>query len=261
MELTRAFKILKLTSSCTLDNLNNSFRRLAKVYHPDSNRGRESWANRVMTELNLAYETVLDYFTSEGKKVETGGAPPRKVDFQIRLSRAINKVLDGIFTYYQYGLNSVPLRHEGVRRFRFRDALRSMQDGIRQLEELRICALTDSDSVKLAVFTDFSKAFFQNMLIEAWHAPSADPIEERAYRHYHSGSMLLDYAIMDALFGDELIQVRNGSYPEKMALCSEEFMIVIAKYYQSGCISETLLKAYLLETFTRVVNLLHRMRH
>ena len=269
MELARALKILKLTHSCTLDSLNNSFRKLAKIYHPDSNIGRESWANRAMTELNLAYETVLDYLTSGRKLKATKGSSlrtstkdfTRKYDFQIRFSRAINKVLDGIYTYYQYGLNNVPLRYEGVRRFRYRDALGSLEEGISQLEALQVSSLTDFDRVKLRTFTDFAKAFFQNMHIEVFYTPSTDPVEERAYWHYYNGSMHLDYAIKDAFFGDELIQVRDGSYADKMELSNKELMTVIARYNQSGYISETLLKAYLLETFTRVVNLLHRMRH
>ncbi|MGQ9614927.1 MAG: J domain-containing protein [Spirochaetota bacterium] len=269
MELARALKILKLNHVCTLDTLNNSFRKLAKIYHPDSNIGRESWANRAMTELNLAYETVLDYLTSgsrgkvvEGDRLKASAKDlTKKYDFQIRFSRAINQVLDGIYTYYQYGLNSVPLRYEGVRRFRYRDALRSLEEGIGHLEALDASSVTAFDRVKLRTFIDFAKAFFQNMLIEVIYTPSMDPAEEKAYWHYYNGSIHLDYAIKDAFFGDELIQVRDGSYGEKMELCNKELMTVIVRYNQSGYISETLLKVYLLETFTRVVNLLHRMRH
>ena len=64
MENQKALKMLGLTSSSSISDLNSSFRKLAKKYHPDFNRNNEAWANLKMTELNLAYEMVLEYLTS-----------------------------------------------------------------------------------------------------------------------------------------------------------------------------------------------------
>jgi hypothetical protein len=261
MELERAFKLLKLSSNCSLEKLNESFRKLAKVYHPDSNKGREKWAHRTMTELNLAYEKVLDFITTPVKEAKEEKPLSGVSKFSILFNRTIQKVLEGIYTYYQYGLENARLRYEGVRKFRYRDALRYIRDGIRSLEDLQKLPKTQAASVKLQIFSDFSKAFLQNMLIEKLFVPTNTASEKKAFFHYYNGSDHLDYAIKDAFFGDELIQVRSGTYSEKMHLSREELMLVISRYFESDCVSEALLKIYLLEVFTKVVQLLHRMRY
>lgn len=266
MELERALKLLKLTPNCTVQRLNESFRKLAKIYHPDSNRGREEWAHRTMTELNLAYELVLDFITTpkggiEDQKPVSAKKQSARTRYQILFIRSMNKVLDGIYTYYQYGLENVRLRYEGVRRFRFRDSVRDLQDGIDDLERLRELPKTGGAAGRLQLFTDFSKAFLQNVLIDNYTAPQGEPVELIAYRHFRNGSSHLDYAIKDALFGDQLIQVRSGTYAEKLKVSREEFMIVVSRYYSSSCVSEAMVKMYLLEVFSKVVQLLHRMRH
>jgi len=265
MELNRALRLLKLSSPCTLKRLNESFRKLAKIYHPDSNRGREAWAHRTMTELNLAYERVLDYLTMPqggiGEEKPPSAKEEARTQYQVLFARSIRRVLDGIYTYYQYGLENVRLRHEGVRKFRFRDSLRDMKDGIDHLENLQALPKSESAVGRLQVFTDFSKAFLQNMLIDNYTAPIGDSSEQRAYRHFRNGSSHLDYAIKDAFFGDELLPVRNGSYTQKMKMCRKELMVVVSKYYNSGCVSEALIKIYLLEVFSKVLQVLRKMRY
>ena len=265
MELDRALRLLKLPLQCTLEKLNESFRKLAKIYHPDSNRGKEEWAHRTMTELNLAYEKVLDHLTMPKGGIREEKPPSSKervrTQYQILFSRSIRCILDGIYTYYQYGLENVRLRYEGVRKFRFRDSVRDMQDGIDNLENLQTLPKSESATGRLQLFTDFSKAFLQNMLIDNYTAPLGQPIEQIAYRHFRNGSSHLDYAIKDAFFGDELVPVRSGSYTQKMKLCRLELMAVVSKYYNSGCVSEALLKIYLLEVFSKVVQVLQRMRY
>jgi len=262
MELERAFRLLKLAPDCSVEKLNESFRKLAKTYHPDSNPGRESWAHRIMTDLNLAYETVLDYLTSDRHTQDYTAteAGQRNVRFQAYFNRAVNTVLDGIYTYYQYGLENVMIRNEGVRKFRYRDCLRSMEKGIESLEMLKVSALSEPKRVRLEVFINFSRAFFQNALIDTHFTPIGPGADITAQRHYRNGSEHLDYAIKDALFGDELIQVRNGTYSERMTLSKKELMTVVTRYTGSICIAETLMKLHLLTVFTRVVQILHKMR-
>jgi curved DNA-binding protein CbpA len=265
MELDRALHLLKLSSSCTLEELNESFRKLAKKNHPDSNRGREEWAHNAMTQLNLAYEKVLDHVTMPSGGIRDEKPPSTKervrTQYQILFSRSIRQVLDGIYTYYQYGLENVKLRYEGVRKFRFRDAVRDVQDGMKKLEELKNLPKSDAAAGRLQIFTDFSRAFLQNMLIDNYTAPIGQPVEQIAYRHFRDGSAHLDYAIKDALFGDELLPVRSGSYAQKMTQCREQFMFVVSKYYNAGCVSEALLKIYLLEVFSKVVQVMQKMRY
>ncbi len=265
MELDQALRLLKLHPQCTLEELNESFRKLAKIHHPDSNRGKEEWAHRTMTQLNLAYEKVLDHLTMPRGGIREDKPPSTKervrTQYQILFSRSIRYILDGIYTYYQYGLENVRLRYEGVRKFRFRDSVRDMQDGLKRLEELQTLPKSDGAAGRLQIFTDFTKAFLQNMLITNYTAPIGQPVEQIAYRHFRSGSAHLDYAIKDALFGDELLPVRSGSFAQKMKQSRQELMVVVSKYYNAGCVSEALLKIYLLEVFSKVVQVMQKMRY
>jgi curved DNA-binding protein CbpA len=265
MELEVALRLLNIPSTCSLEELNDSFRKLAKKHHPDSNPGREKWAHRAMTQLNLAYEKVLDHLTmpSSGIREEKPSSTRERVrtQYQILFSRSIRQVLDGIYTYYQYGLENVRLRYEGVRKFRFRDSVRDVQDGLKKLEELQRLPKSDGAAGRLQIFTDFSRAFLQNMLIDNYTAPLGQPVEQIAYRYFRNGSAHLDYAIKDALFGDELIPVRNGNYAQKMKQCREQLMVVVSKYFNVGCVSEALLKIYLLEVFSKVVQVMRKMRY
>jgi hypothetical protein len=226
-----------------------------------------------MTELNLAYEKVIDYLTTPRTGLEEESPADHKrtaktqtktrtpTRYQTLFIRCMNRVLDGVYTYYQYGLENVKLRYEGVRRFRFRDSIRDLQEGIESLEALKSYPKSEGASGRLQLFTDFSKAFLQSALIDNYIPPVGEPSERVAYRHFRNGSAHLDYAIKDALFGDQLIQVRSGSYGEKLRMSREELMLVVSRYYNSGCFSEAMIKIYLLEVFSKVVQLLQRMRY
>jgi len=260
MEIENALEFLGLTASSTTGDLNSTFRRLAKKYHPDFNQGKESWAHGKMTKLNLAYETALKFFTSQGEP-EQGAKKSSPVPYTARFSHAVHSVLQAIELYYDYGLENVHLRKEGVRKFRFRESLRQIERGIKSLTDLKAIAIFNAQRENLDQFIDFSKAFLQNMLIHKYFVPSGIEIEHKAYRHYSNGSSALDYAIKDAFFGDRLIRIRSGSFYQKISLSYEEFLIVIARYPQSSWVPEAILKIYLIEMFTRVIQLLKSMRY
>jgi hypothetical protein len=259
MELDRALRLLELTEDCTKDGLNESYRRLAKKYHPDANRGSER-AHLLMTELNLALETVLSYIETGSPVVERGITENRPT-FQSLLNRSINRVLDGVFTYYQYGLENVHLRREGIRRFRFRDTIRYLKEGLGNLKRLEEKTTSPRNAARLSLFIDFSEAFLQNVLIDRTFAPSGVDLEHGAYRHFRDGSECLDYAIKDVFFGDELIQVRRGTALQMMEKSRTEFLAVLMKYRGNSWTAETLLKLYTLDMFMRVVNYLNSVRH
>ncbi|MFW6139117.1 MAG: DnaJ domain-containing protein [Spirochaetota bacterium] len=260
MEIQDALHLLELDHNYTLKDLNLSFRRLAKRYHPDSNRGKESWAHRMMTQLNQAYEMAALHLTSSARQARISVQEKYRRVFQGRFNQAMNHILQGIYTYYQYGLENVHLRKEGIRRIRYRDSLKHLCRGIEEMESLRHGASTENQIKNLDTFTEFSKAFYRNMLIQKSHRPGST-YENKAYPHYYHASLDLDYAIKDVFFGDMLIQVRNGSFYQRLRQSHQQYMMVISKYYQSSWVSETVLKMYLLELFSRVVELLKEMRY
>ncbi|KPJ86249.1 MAG: hypothetical protein AMS17_13310 [Spirochaetes bacterium DG_61] len=260
MDIEQALEFLGLSISTTTEDLNSTFRKLAKKYHPDFNQGKEKWAHGKMTQLNIAYETALKYFTSPGEVTETA-KKTYDIPFSARFNQAVQVVLGAILLYYQYGLENVHLRKEGSRRFRYRESLRQIERGITRLEVLKPSALLDTQQKKLELFVNFSRAFLQNMLIEKYFVPSGIEIEHRAYRHYAEGCSMLDYAIKDAFFGDRLIRIRSGSFYQKISLSYEEFLIIIARYHKSSWIPETIIKIYLLEMFTKIIKLFKSMRY
>jgi len=211
-----------------------------------------------MIELNLAYEKALRYLTSPA---DIWGKKSRSVTYNVRFNRAINQVLQGVYLFYQYGLENVHLRTEGVRKFRYRDSLRAVKKGVEELEILKSLASTDSEKESLVIFTDFSKAFLQNMLIKKYFIPSGSSEEHNAYRHYANGSAHLDYSIKDVFFGDNLIANREGSFHTRLNISYEEFMIVLTKYYRSSWLPETVIKVYLIEILKRVIKLLKSMQY
>ena len=215
MDLNKALRLLKLNSQCTLEELNDSFRKLAKKHHPDSNRGREEWAHKTMTELNLAYEKVLDHVTmpSGGIREEKPPSTRERVrtQYQILFSRSIRQVLDGIYTYYQYGLENVRLRHEGTRKFRFRDSVRDIQDGLKKLEELQTLPKSDSAAVRLQIFTDFSLSAGANNGL-TFAVPPVSPTAQTfaRFRFNQAGGLSYDGPAADGEVEDYEVAVQEA---------------------------------------------------
>ena len=135
-----------------MENLNSIFRDLVKKYHPDKIREHPDWAHERMSEINDAYETLAEWLVSPPIQKKTKPVEPEEQyespDNEIfrkeipPLSSAQSKVfypvfnmlLDGLGVYYQYGLENPAYRGEGVRRFRYREALRAIKKSRDMLE-------------------------------------------------------------------------------------------------------------------------------
>lgn len=261
MKIEKALNLLGLKKESTLKELNYSYRQLAKQYHPDFNTGREEWANSMMTQVNLAYEVALNYLAQIKERSTTRGkddVEPLARSFLMEFNRAMNQVLDGVYIFYQYGLENVHMRKEGVRRLRYRDSVRVIQKGIERLEGLNTDDLSQG---RLMVFRDFSKAFLKNMYIDRFYIPSSNLDESGAYRHYREGSILLDSAIKLVFFGDLLLRPIKESVSTLIKKSNEEFMSVLARYYMSSWITETVMKVYLLDLVVKMVGVFKKLKY
>lgn len=69
MELEKAFRTLKVTKETNLEEVKNSYRELAKKYHPDlyKNNPLAYLAEEKLKEVNEAYEMLKDYFENKEK--------------------------------------------------------------------------------------------------------------------------------------------------------------------------------------------------
>lgn len=291
MTVQTAFRILRLTPSSSQKELVSSYRRMVKRYHPDYNGDRKEWSHDAMTKINLAYELVRLHLqngngasgatadpSSETAATSNSGpsqphqSPPHQ-EFQDDLSdgfaqtpaedpafvalfdRAADSVLTGIYTYYQYGLQNVYLRHEGVRRFRYRSAVKRVQDGVHHLQELQQFATADIHRTQLKVFTDFALAFLQSMRIERYHEAGSSRADAAAYRHYHSGSVALDQVIRSELFCELDDAPPAGGAAGGLKVGYHELMAILIKHSTSDWVAEAVVKLHLLEMFTRVAAL------
>jgi hypothetical protein len=154
--------MFRISGRVPVEELNTSFRELVKKYHPDKVREHPDWAHERMAEINDAYETLAEWITrppvresvkksepdSGGTRTPEGSEstpddslfrkeiPPLTADLEGVFYPVFNHFLDGLGVYYQYGLENPAYRGEGVRRFRFREALRNVQKGRDKLEQL-----------------------------------------------------------------------------------------------------------------------------
>lgn len=254
MNLDIAFDILHVDENCSYEELVVAYRKLVKIYHPDHNAHQQDFAHRTMSRVNEAFEIAKDYLSSLPDELGQGPVVPEEelaYDFTDLFEVALDGILEGIYIYYQYGLENIHLRQEGVRRFRYRVAVKRLKNGIKELDALTGWDPTPEETKKLKIFTDFSKAFLQNMLIQKFYIPSAAVVDGKAHKHYSNGSMHLDSAIkrkffrdLDANFGENAEGILQVSY--------HEFMTVLVKYTQSTWMPETLIKMYLLENLEKI---------
>jgi len=189
-----------------------------------------------------------------GQQSDAGNAARERIDFFNAFYAAVDDALEGIYTYYQYGLENVHLRHEGVRSYRFRSALRNVSTAAAKLEQLRSQAVSVQDRQNLEVFTEFANAFLQNMRIEKIHAAGGSPEDSRAYSFYAKASRTLDLAIRDAFF-EELRDSRASQLSsDSLELCTHQYMIILTEHLHTTWATEAALKVYLLDVFIKLLN-------
>lgn len=69
MELEKAYRVLKIEKNATSEEIKNSYRELAKKYHPDlyQNNPLAYLAEEKLKEVNEAYEVLEDYLENKEK--------------------------------------------------------------------------------------------------------------------------------------------------------------------------------------------------
>ena len=60
LEIDEARRILNLTETATINEIKNTYRRLARSYHPDHNT-KNNQDQETMKRLNWAYKVLSDY--------------------------------------------------------------------------------------------------------------------------------------------------------------------------------------------------------
>ncbi len=239
--------------------LNAAYRRLARKYHPDNNPARTEWAHQAMVRINAAYDSAVEYL-AELRYDEVQARLDREIrahdDFTALFSSIANRVLDGVFTYYQYGLQNPHQRQTGTPRIRYRQAVRRMSDALDQLDRLRVPNPIDAETLK--TFRAFGRAFLECVRMDRTYNASSSTEEHKAYRRYYEGSRALDAAIRRAFFRTELSSARELASPQSLAVSHNEFMAVVTRFKTSTWAKETAMKLYLVDAFRAVLKISER---
>ena len=255
-----ALKLFKLPSSASLPDLNRAYRRLVLKAHPDRNPDRVEWANRAMRRITRAFDVARNHLAAlRYEEVQ------RHLDHEIRahdefnsiLMNIAHRVLDGVFTYYQYGLENPHRRTSGTPRQRYRQAVRRIGMALEQLQRLRVPNEVDGET--LNIFRTFARTFHETMQLARLHVPTSNHEEHHGYRAYREGTKALDAAIRRAFFRDELSPHREMAMPQSLAMSLNFYMTVVTKH--SGCswVTETALRLCLLDAFQALLGIQERL--
>ncbi len=256
----KALALFKISPAASLRDLNTSYRRLVRRYHPDYNPERLEWAHTSMVKINAAYDVAVEHLAAL-RYEEVQAHLDREIrahdDFTALFSNIANRVLDGVFTYYQYGLENPHQRRAGTPRIRYRGAVRRITDALAQLERLRVPNPVDGET--LEIFTGFTRAFLQCMQIDRAFAPTSSRDEHGAYRRYREGSRALDAAIRRAFFRHELSPHGELASPQSLAVSLNEYMAVVTNHKTSSWVTETAVKLCLLDAFQALLGISERL--
>jgi curved DNA-binding protein CbpA len=182
--------IFRLKENFSKNDLQKSYKKLVKKYHPDSNPENQDWSHQKMTEINLAYELCCkhlegnlesnqprnenshekhkeDHKTEEHSTFSHKKRQPKdktkdlSTNFSKKLASSSTKFSDAVELFFEYGLENRKLRHEGVRRFRYRECLRLFETILPDIFRLEEACAHDYDRHIARLFTRFTGNFYQ----------------------------------------------------------------------------------------------------
>jgi hypothetical protein len=255
----QALQLFDLTPQASLRDLNHSYRILVRKYHPDRNPGRPNWSNGAMRLINAAYDIAVEYLAAL-RYQEVQDHLDRQIrahdEFARLFANTANRVLDGVFTYYQYGLENPHQRSTGTPRHRYHQASRRIRDATAQLKRLQVPNQLDGETLEL--FTRFTVAFFEAMQLDRTHVQGGSRIENEAYRHYREGTRALDAAIRRTFFRAELAE-RELAAPQNLAVSLSELMTVVTRHREASWVTEAAVRLSLLDAFQALLRVPERL--
>ena len=255
-----ALALFRIAPAASIGELNAAYRRLVRKYHPDNNPARLEWAHQAMVRINAAYDSAVEYL-AKMRYDEVQARLDREIqahdDFTALFASVANRFLDGMFTYYQYGLQNPHQRQSGTPRMRYRQAVRRMSDALAQLERLQVPNPIDGET--LETFRVFARAFLECVRLQRTYSPSSSREEHGAYRRYDEGSRALDSAIRRAFFRVELSSPRELASPQGLAVSQNELLAVVTHFKSSTWARETAVKLCLVDAFHAVLKISDRL--
>jgi curved DNA-binding protein CbpA len=270
MTLSEAQAFLGISASASREDLEGAFRRLIKTYHPDKNQNRTAWSHTMTIRLNEAYDIILKELVEntptlkptipeyKNSSSSSSSDPHILENFRRSFRIAQDEAMQGIYIYYNFGLDNIHRRQEGVFRQRFNSALNHLKKSIDSLAVLGLKAPTEGQRRHLVLYSTFFRLFRENMLIKKLFVPDGS-LNHKAYRHYRMGSENLDDVLKSRLFPKDFN--KNGISSKNFSLSEYEFMQVITQFKSSIWVPETVIKLMLIDGFRRIEEFETGMTH
>ncbi len=164
MDLSSAFSIYNLPDSkLSREDIDRSFKKLVKKYHPDRNQKYADWCHERMTEINEAYEILMGYVEADlgsdhrGSNSSGGNRKnesSRESDYGSTnfFRKAAKLFFEGVHTYYDYELTKRSLRQEGVWKYHYRRAVKMMNKALDEWEKRITAHPEDREEEKFLYF-------------------------------------------------------------------------------------------------------------
>lgn len=264
MDLEQALRVFGIDRSSNISDLNVSFRRLVKKYHPDYNAERADWSHAQMIKLNQAYQLARAALLSTAKPRGPGEHNRERLREKLQQRyRRVNEVFaeeyeaveEAVFDYYQHGLHNLHLRKEGNRSLRFRSVYRRLSKSVPRLDRLAEACVTQTQYDTISAFRNFGRSFLDNAQLDRVYLTSSDRATARAYQHYNHGAELLDTAIKEHFFSKLLRMPTNRSVTELLGAAESEFLLLITRYNRSSWLTEAAVKLCLLDAVSKLSQL------
>ena len=272
MNLRQARGIFRLESRVSLEDLNNIFRKLVKKYHPDKVRDHPDWAHERMSEINAAYELLVERMT---QPVPDRGVPEADIDniqnqeedyfddISVQddfppidkgstgeFYNAFHGFLDGLGLYFQYGLNNPSIRSDGIRRFRYREAMRNIENGNNAL----IACSKKYNHIAIATASRFAKLTVAD--ISLGELPLTASGQLRLYeQQFRNARQNFDMAIKDVLFPELLPGHLRGVARSRMYACYSDFVTFLTIFENDDKQKTGILQAARYDAFIRLLHL------
>lgn len=259
MRIENALRAFGLNDTSTISDLNRAYHILMRRYLPERHPDRPVWARQMVARINRAYDMILDHLAVRVYQ-DVAAHLDAVIEEHDRFTEVVNRlleaVLDGIYIFYQYGLENVHRRREGVWRMRFRSSVRRLEASIEHLQ--RLDPPTEPDTETLSACLQFARAFYQNMLLESAGAPPGPRRAVEAYRHYRAGAEHLDTVVKRSLFAGDLFGETRPA-PHSAHVCHNELLRVVIHYSESAWVADAAVKLCVLEAVEMIVTKKERL--
>lgn len=223
-DIHRSMMIFKLKTDFSKIDLQKSYKKLVKKYHPDSNPKNQEWSHKKMTEINLAYEACCSHLESNNEinqeihsnqsnkdqnkytkqqnqtnqyKKEQNSKRNQSISPEVykKILNISNIYIEAAEIFFEYGLEKRKLRNEGVRRFRYRESLRFFEDAVSKTIELDKYCRHDYDQYIVNLYLRFTGNLFQYIQLKEQDIPDHKLLN----RHWDLMEDYMLYSIKDYL--------------------------------------------------------------